>query len=72
MAHHHELGFSQEEIRLLTADEARGHARATGVRSGIFYGPCAALNPGQLVRGLAQAVERRGATIHEQTGRSRP
>lgn len=67
VAHHRRLGLTNDEIRLLTADEARRHARATGVRSGIFYGPCAALDPARLVRGLAEAVERRGATIVEQT-----
>ena len=66
-AHHHELGLTADEIRLLTADEARAHANATGVLSGIFYAPCAAVDPARLVRGLAEAVERRGATIVEQT-----
>ncbi len=67
VAHHHELGLNEDEIRLLTADEARSHARATGVLGGIFYAPCAAVDPARLVRGLADAVERRGAKIYEQT-----
>ena len=67
VAHHHELGLNEDEVRLLSADEARAHARATGVRSGIFYAPCAALDPARLVRGLADAVERQGAEIFEQT-----
>ena len=67
VAHHHELGLTPDEIRLLSADEARRHANATGVLGGIFYAPCAAHNPAQLVRGLAEAVERRGAKIYEQT-----
>ena len=67
VAHDHELGLNEDEIRLLTADEARSHARATGVRSGIFYAPCAAVDPARLVRGLAEAVERHGGRIHEQT-----
>ena len=67
VAHHHELGLTEDDVRLLSADEARSHARATGVRSGIFYAPCAAVDPARLVRGLADAVERRGATIIEQT-----
>ena len=67
VAHHHELGLTPDEIRLLTADEARRHAYATGVLGGIFYAPCAAIDPAQLVRGLAEAVERRGAKIYEQT-----
>ena len=67
VAHHHELGLNEDEVRLLTADEARSHARATGVLGGIFYAPCAAVDPARLVRGLADAVERRGAKIYEQT-----
>ena len=67
VAHHHELGLTEDEVRLLSADEARSHARATGVLSGIFYAPCAAVDPARLVRGLAEAAERHGATIYEQT-----
>jgi len=67
VAHDHELGLNEDEIRLLTADEARSHANATDVLSGILYAPCAAVDPARLVRGLAEAVERRGATIVEQT-----
>ena len=67
VAHHHELGLTSDEIRLLTVDEARSHARATDVLSGIFYAPGAAIDPARLVRGLAEAVERRGAKIFEQT-----
>ena len=67
VAHHHELGLTADEVRLLTAEEARRHARATDVLSGVFYAPCAALNPARLVRGLAEAVERHGAKIYEQT-----
>jgi len=67
VAHSHELGLTPDEIRLLSADEARCFANATDVYSGIFFAACAALNPAQLVRGLAEAVERRGVVIFEQT-----
>ncbi len=67
VAHEHKLGLNTDEIRLLSAEEAREHGRATGVLSGIFYAPCAAVDPARLVRGLAQAVERHGAKIYEQT-----
>ena len=67
VAHEHELGLNTDEIRLLSAEEAREYGRATGVLSGIFYAPCAAVDPARLVRGLAEAVERHGARIHEQT-----
>ena len=67
VAHHHELGLTADEVRLLTAEEARSHARATGVLGGIFQASCAAIDPAGLVRGLAEAVERHGAKIYEQT-----
>ncbi len=67
VAHHHELGLNTDEVRLLTADEVQSHARATNVRSGIFFAPCAAVDPARLVRGLADVVERRGANMYEQT-----
>lgn len=64
-------GFTEAEIRLLTADEARSHAAASDVHSGIFFAPCAALDPARLVRGLAEAVERRGVRIVEGTAARR-
>ena len=67
VAHHHELGLTADDVRLLTAEEARSHARATGVLSGIFDASCAAVDPARLVRGLAEAVERQGAKVYEQT-----
>jgi glycine/D-amino acid oxidase-like deaminating enzyme len=67
VAHHHALGFTAEEVRLLDAAEATAVMNATDVRSGIFLAPSAALDPAQLIRGLALAVERLGGTIVEQT-----
>lgn len=60
-------GFDEEHIRLLSESEARSRLDATGVRSGIFFGPCAAVDPAALVRGLTDAVERRGVVVHERT-----
>lgn len=40
---------------------------ASGVLGGTYSADCAALHPAKLVRGLAEAVERRGVTIFEQT-----
>lgn len=50
-------------------DEAGARARldATGVLGAMFTPHCAAIHPARLVRGLADAVERRGATIVEST-----
>ena len=61
------LGFDDDVIRLLEPDEVRMHARPTDLHGGIFFAPCAALDPAPLVRGLAEAVERRGVRIVEQT-----
>jgi glycine/D-amino acid oxidase-like deaminating enzyme len=42
-------------------------ARATCVLGGTYTPHCAAVDPARLVRGLGQAVERRGVAIYEQT-----
>ncbi len=63
----HAHGFTEDEMRLLSADEARALANATDVRSGIFFAPTAALDPARLVRGLADACRARGVEIHEAT-----
>ncbi|MEM8924025.1 MAG: FAD-binding oxidoreductase [Actinomycetota bacterium] len=63
-----ELGFTEDEVRLLSATGAREYLNATEVRSGIYFAATAALHPARLALGLADAVERRGVTIWEQTG----
>ncbi|MCJ2182161.1 FAD-binding oxidoreductase [Novosphingobium sp. 1949] len=60
------LGFG-EDARLLDADEAFARVHATKVHGGLLSSAGAAVHPGRLVRGLARAVERRGAVIYEQT-----
>jgi glycine/D-amino acid oxidase-like deaminating enzyme len=52
---------------LLDAGETRSRVRVAGAVGSLFMPSCAALHPGRLVRGLARAVERRGAVIYEQT-----
>lgn len=52
---------------LLSAEQARGYLNATDVRSGAYTPHCAAIDPARLVRGLADAVEREGVTIYEDT-----
>ena len=47
----------------LTADETRERVNVTDVRGAVYMPHGAAVHPGRLVRGLARAVERRGATI---------
>lgn len=50
-------------------DAARTDAavRVDGVRGGLWHPHCARVHPSRLVAGLAEAVERRGVTIHEGT-----
>ncbi|MEZ5343160.1 MAG: FAD-dependent oxidoreductase [Acidimicrobiales bacterium] len=51
----------------LNADEASAKCGASNVLGGLFVPSTAVLHPAKLVRSLAQIVERRGATIYEQT-----
>ncbi|MCP3990395.1 MAG: FAD-dependent oxidoreductase [Actinomycetia bacterium] len=66
---HHQgaFGLSDDDLRLLDPAEARSHLDATDVLGGMFYAHCAAVDPARLVRGLAEAVERQGGVIAEQT-----
>ncbi len=56
-----------DELAMLSAGEATERLRATDVRGGLWYRPGARVHPARLVHGLAEAVERRGATIVEHT-----
>lgn len=60
-------GFGEEDLRLLGASEARRLAGATRVLGATYTPHCAAIHPARLVRGLADAVERRGVMIYEGT-----
>jgi len=57
----------EDDLRLLDADAARDRLAGTRVLGASFTPDCAAIHPARLVRGLARAVERRGARIHERT-----
>jgi glycine/D-amino acid oxidase-like deaminating enzyme len=54
-------------VGLLDEDQARKRLAATEVLGATYTPHCAALHPAKLVRGLADAVERRGARIYERT-----
>jgi len=56
----HELGLTEDEVRLLGPDEAKAFGNATGTIGGKFLSAVAAIHPSRLVRGLAEACERRG------------
>ncbi len=62
---HH--GFGDEVLRSLTASETTDRVSATGVLGGLHYAPGARVQPARLARGLAEVVERAGATIVEHT-----
>lgn len=61
------LGVGEEDLRWLDAEEARNLIDVTRLRGATFTPHCAAIQPALLARGLAEAVERRGGTIYEQT-----
>jgi glycine/D-amino acid oxidase-like deaminating enzyme len=54
-------------LRWLDAAEASDRVGAVGVRGALFDPHVATLHPGRLVEGLADAVERSGTAIHEDT-----
>lgn len=62
-----QLGTHSDGDRLLTADQVAEHAHIPGALGGYFTPHAAALDPARLVRGLAEACERRGVRIVEQT-----
>lgn len=57
----------EDDVRLLDRDEATAVLHGTRTVGATYTPDCAAVHPARLVRGLADAVERRGVTIHERT-----
>ncbi|MGH2511086.1 MAG: NAD(P)/FAD-dependent oxidoreductase [Candidatus Limnocylindrales bacterium] len=53
--------------RRLDAAETAGRIRIEGALGSVYGSQYAVVHPGKLVRGLARAVERQGATIFERT-----
>jgi glycine/D-amino acid oxidase-like deaminating enzyme len=66
MATHRALGID-DGVRVLEPDELATRIRIDDAQGALFDPHAAAVHPGRLVRGLAHAVERRGATIYEGT-----
>lgn len=60
-------GIGEEHSWLLSAERCDERIRVTGSRLGAFTPDCARIDPARLVLGLADAVEARGARIHERT-----
>ena len=65
--HARSWGFGDDFLSLLGPDAMSERLRAEGAVGGTYTPWCAAIHPARLVRGLAEAVERRGVTIYEQT-----
>ncbi len=65
LARHH--GVGEDDLRWIDAAELREFAWLDGARGATYSPHCARLQPARLVRGLARAVERRGAAIYENT-----
>ena len=55
------------DLELLDADAARRRLATTSVLGATYTPHCAAIHPAKLARGLADAVEARGASIYERT-----
>ena len=63
----HRWGFGDDDLRWLDSEEASARIGAAGLRGAAFTPHCARIHPARLARGLAAAVERRGATVVEGT-----
>jgi glycine/D-amino acid oxidase-like deaminating enzyme len=62
-----EFGFAEEDLRLLTAGEARELAAATDIMGGTYTPHCAAIHPSRLARGLAEVLRTAGIDLYEGT-----
>lgn len=67
VAHARTWDRGEDDLRLLDRSEAAAILRATRTVGATYTPDCAAVHPAKLVRGLADAVERRGVRIHERT-----
>jgi len=61
------LGFDEGDLRWLEPDACAAHVSASSNFGGLFLAHCAAIHPARLVRGLAEVVEARGATLYERS-----
>ena len=58
-------GYHPEDQHWLDSDQLRQHIRIDSAEGAIFTPHCASIHPAKLVRGLAEAVEKLGVTIYE-------
>jgi glycine/D-amino acid oxidase-like deaminating enzyme len=59
--------WGAEDLVRLSRDEVRERVRVAGALGGLYSPHAARIDPARMVRGLAEAVERRGVAIHERT-----
>jgi glycine/D-amino acid oxidase-like deaminating enzyme len=64
---HSDWGFGDEDYRWLEPPEAADRLRLSRNLGAAYTPHCARIHPARLVRGLADAVEKRGGHIYEQT-----
>lgn len=62
-----EQSWPHTDVEWLDASAAASRIRIDGLLGAAWHPHCARVHPAKLVRGLAEAVERLGVTIHEQT-----
>lgn len=62
-----EREWPDTDVELLEGPALRERIRVAGAVGGMWHPHCARLQPARLVHGLAQAVERSGAVVHEDT-----
>lgn len=60
-------GILEEDLRWIGAEEAHRRIGATRVLGATYTPHCAAIHPARLATGLAEAVERRGVHVYEET-----
>jgi glycine/D-amino acid oxidase-like deaminating enzyme len=63
----HLSGLTEDDYRWLSKPELDQKVRMRNGQGAIFTPHCAAINPGKLVRGLAQCVESKGVQIFEKS-----
>ena len=66
-AHAEEASWPHTDVELWGPRRTAAHVRVTGALGGLWHPHCARIHPAKLARGLADAVERLGVTIHEDT-----
>lgn len=62
-----EWGLGPEDSQLLDGEQTAQRVAVAGVRGARYFAHCARVQPAALARGLADAAERAGVVIHEQS-----